>query len=142
MHSAVSGQRWRERTDARVLIEHLEHLEGLGVRRLPHAPWADLDGVAFQIRAVRTPRELFEEGDALRHCVFAYVEEVRSGEKAVYRALVDGRPSTACLARDDDGWYVAEHAGLGNRRPTRREREVIARWACASKPTDDGQRRS
>ena len=59
----------------------------------------------YTLVQLRTPRELFEEGEAMNHCVGTYVSEVAQGNCLIYSVRVGGRR----LATMELRWVFGRH---------------------------------
>lgn len=75
---------------------------------LEHQPLYELPcgGV---IRALRTPAELYEEGERMQHCVATYVWDALEGRSSFWHASVDGRELTLELRPTLTGPIIGQY---------------------------------
>lgn len=81
----------------------------------PHKDRSDLCGLVFT--ALRTPREIADEGSAMRHCVATYIRSVFDGNSHIVSVTKDDRRvATLELAgpRSNQKWAVRQLRGPRN----------------------------
>lgn len=88
----------------------------------------------FIINELRTYRELFEEGQAMRHCVFTYAAAARAGSISIWslritRAGVNVGRVTVRVAASERA--VVEARGYCNQNIQPHERELLRSWALS-----------
>lgn len=67
------------------------------------------------IQPLNTERELLEEGAAMKHCVGAYADAVRSGGVFIYRVLEPERATLEIRLSASDTWSLAQVRSYCNR---------------------------
>jgi hypothetical protein len=101
--------------------------------------WQYLDGSTQQesrrcwtIRELLSSRELFMEGQAMRHCVASYLDRCAARLTTIWSLQVDagqGPRRALTVEVDPAGKVIRQARGRGNRLPREAEREVLALWA-------------
>ena len=73
-----------------------------------------------EVLALTTPLALFEEGRALRHCVYSYIGKCEGGQVRLFAARLQHRGrqerATIGLRHEADGWKLWDIRGACNRR--------------------------
>jgi hypothetical protein len=114
---------------------------GLAWGRSSVGEFRHVEGTEYQenlrcwtVRELLTSRELFLEGQALRHCVAAYAADCARRRTTIWSMQVDsGRgPHRALTVEVDPGKKrICQARGKANRRPRPAERAVLERWAAS-----------
>lgn len=114
---------------------------GRSWRPAPVRPYRRIDGTeaagdmrVWTITELRTDRDLFLEGQAMRHCVAAYADRCARGQTSVWSLRVEtGRGGRRALTIELDwaGRVVRQARGTANRRPRPAELDLLAAWAAA-----------
>lgn len=109
--------RWCQR------INDNEELLAVNDEEFPDPPFADTD----DIKAIRTPGELFTEGRDMHHCVAAYAQEVLTGQCYIYRVLQPDR-ATLELRMETGQWQIGQFKLANNEEPCQESKECVMGW--------------
>jgi len=86
-------------------------------------------GPGFSAEPLCTPRRIWEEGQAMRHCVAVRIDAARTRGAQLFHLVVEGAPLTVQLAPVRSGrWALVELSGEQNRRPTEAEQRRVQAW--------------
>lgn len=87
------------------------------------------DPVGWSLVELTSGRELYEEGQAMRHCVAGYAWSCCTGDIAIFSLRSAGqRRVTVELATAPRDLRVRQARGACNRAPTPEEEEILRRW--------------
>lgn len=114
-HAAAGWNRWLELARA----EYQRRRAAIDTGTWPCA-LEELRTPDAEVLALATPLALFEEGQALRHCAYAYLEKCRNDQVRLFGASMrhHGRVERATigLQRGARGWRIWDVRGACNRR--------------------------
>lgn len=91
---------------------------------LPEPPLAD----DAQITALRSQREIVEEGIEMRHCIGSYLSRVVAGEYAVYRMREPERLTIGLIIRSDGSVVPDDIRGVRNALASQEAKVLIESW--------------
>lgn len=80
------------------------------------------------IRALRTPAELYEEGERMQHCVADYVWDALEGRSSFWHASVDGRELTLELRPTLAGPVIGQYQEQRRLRMSMRTVKKLGAW--------------
>ncbi len=85
----------------------------------------------YEIRQIRTSRELVQEGQKMNHCVGSYVWRCRRGYTYIFSFQNARRPfQQSCLTIEvSRGMRMIQVKGPSNRQPSSDEKKVVMAWA-------------
>lgn len=89
----------------------------------------------FDVRMIRSPAELLDEGRAMRHCIFDFLARCEAGTNLVasIRKKSDGRRvATVMFIATGTGWRLSQAVGFANRTPSPSVTSAIGSLATAS----------
>jgi hypothetical protein len=90
----------------------------------------------WTITEILTNRDLFVEGQAMRHCIATYQEHCVSRETSIWSMQVEtqrGRTRALTIEVDIPKRTVCQVRGKCNRMPSVNERALVERWAAAER---------
>jgi hypothetical protein len=95
----------------------------------------ETDGTTISINQIVMPKELYDDGQALQHCVYAYERKVRSKECYIFSLKEDlvNSKSKRRLTIEIRENSVVQVRGKRNRTPEAREYRWIKKWARINK---------
>jgi hypothetical protein len=102
----------------------------------PGAAWTrERDGVTerWSVEELDSPEALFQEGVAMHHCVFTYLNRVLAGTGSIWslgRHNVQGRTRQVTLQVRNAEREIVQMRGPCNRAPTDDELALIKHWAA------------
>jgi len=90
-----------------------------------------------EIRYIKTPKELVEEGEFMRHCVGTYLEDAANGNSYIYRIRTEDGASTLEITKDiDDELILEQHRGKRNETPPQEHIDMVNEWCREHGITD------
>lgn len=123
----------------RMQEQHDKYVEMVNARKYSKDEWKSVQGLPDKIEydgyaahLVKSPYELHQEGDAMRHCVASYAQRIDKGEYLVYslRDSEGDRVSTLGLHKqpvgDEEVWLTQQHYGKFNRRVECQKQKTLA----------------
>ena len=81
-----------------------------------------------QITALKTQREIVEEGVEMRHCIGSYLSRVVAGEYAVYKMSEPERLTIGLVIRADGSAVLDDIRGRRNARASQEAEALIESW--------------
>lgn len=127
---------WKGRTLAATMRAANEYQERLRRRRGPNQHWtargwdwqATVEtNVIWSVHELISSDELYDEGDAMHHCVGAYDWHCVAGDSAIFSLRRDGF-RILTIEIDSETRDIRQAYGACNRRATPTEMEVVYRW--------------
>jgi hypothetical protein len=82
----------------------------------------------WEVAEIRDEKVLAAEGRAMRHCVFSYRTAIRSGRCSIWSVTLCGE-RVLTVEVDNRFSSIVQARGRANRRPTKQEQGVLARWS-------------
>jgi hypothetical protein len=82
----------------------------------------------WRLRELRTPLEIFVEGNVMRHCVATYIPHVRAGGTSIWSFRQADARSLTVEVRNATR-EIVQVRGRGNRLATPEEKKVLHSWA-------------
>lgn len=95
---------------------------------VPAPPYPACESEHLRITPITTLRELYDEGQAMRHCIFSYYDLVIAGQVAIYHVEAFGEASTLLLRREEAHWLLEEQGGVLNEPPSAEALAAVERW--------------
>ena len=85
----------------------------------------------YIIKQVRSSRELYAEGKKLNHCVYSYERNCLNNSCVIFslRKLITDEPEKPLITIEIRGKFIFQARGNFNRKPSKREWEIINNWA-------------
>jgi hypothetical protein len=113
-------EEWHQVLARRSNEEKFLHQHGFSFeQQVDYAPLpesADMHG--FRFTALRSGKDLWMEGAAMRHCVSTYVREVMTGKTRIYSITLDDRRiATMELQPNGRRWHIVQIKGPCNAVP-------------------------
>jgi hypothetical protein len=107
------------------LLHGYRHREKQKAKRFPRPPIPNTESIVL----ITDGQGIFEEGEAMHHCVAIYIDSAVRGHHAIYRVFSPERATLRLARRSRDApWYIAELAGRRNRRVKPSTKEAIQAW--------------
>ncbi|MEZ4935965.1 MAG: PcfJ domain-containing protein [Crocinitomicaceae bacterium] len=88
------------------------------------------DNEIYKIEELNTRRKLSEEGKALKHCVFSYIEDCMKHSSIILglrKKVNEG--FVPWVSFETNGGFILQAYGYKNRDITENEKEIITEWA-------------
>jgi hypothetical protein len=121
-----------EIADVDIVPSPLETLER-AAQRQAQAAWKGEDTLAEEytwekhlpegVKPIRSFKELWEHGRAMRHCVASYASRIHEGENQILMITTEDGISTACIEKDK----CVEHRCYANGDPTKSCKDLLAK---------------
>lgn len=142
LHSAIrqwarrQSDQWHAQVHRRRMAHYLAESSAqweplAGSPTWPTLPPLELDGEPLSITELCTAADLYEEGQAMQHCVVTYVDRCVYGQSRIFSvAHEDGRRlSTLQLHRQQNGLFaVAQNLGFRNALVSESLKMAVSRW--------------
>lgn len=129
------------------LIERSEsvakkRLEAIVVSEEQQGPYPTPPAVLLsneQLTPILDPRELYEEGVAMNHCVFSALRSrLREGDRWIFRYTGEER-ATVEVVKDENGYAVSQCALRSNNEPWPQTLAAVEAWVEKANQIESGQ---
>ncbi len=99
-----------------------------GIYELRNSDGNGAEKIIWAIEEIRSSKELKEEGEAMRHCVYYYTGLISSGECSIWSLRREGKRRLT-VEVNSKSRHVVQARGKSNRQPKKRELSLLKRWA-------------
>lgn len=101
--------------------------------QFPKPPFEAFKSSRFEVRPIRTPNELYQEGLSMRNCLPGYAARIASGSHCAYRVIRPER-ATLLLFKNQKRWVPSQIKAIANSNPKASTVKLVQAWLGESFP--------